>query len=54
MSRINGEKARASIAKKNRTARREKDRARLAEIRQAAGAPKTDDAKGDDKSKTAR
>lgn len=37
MSRINGEKARANIAKKNRTARREKDRARLAEIRATAG-----------------
>lgn len=33
MSRINGEKARAAIAKRNRTARRVKDRARLAEIK---------------------
>jgi hypothetical protein len=33
MSKINGEKARAHVAKRNRTARREKDRARLAEIR---------------------
>ena len=38
MSRINGEKARAAIARKNRTAQRAKDRARLAEIRQAAAA----------------
>lgn len=37
MSRINGEKARASIAKKNRTAQREKDRARLAELKAGAG-----------------
>ncbi len=41
MSRINGEKARAAIAKKNRTAQRAKDRARLAEIK-AGGAAKTD------------
>jgi len=33
MSRVNGEKARANVAKRNRTARREKDRARLAEIK---------------------
>jgi hypothetical protein len=39
MSRINGEKARAAIAKRNRTARREKDRARLAEIKAGAAAP---------------
>ena len=32
MSRVNGEKARANVARRNRTARREKDRARLAEI----------------------
>jgi hypothetical protein len=38
MSRINGEKARANIARKNRTAQREKDRARLAQIRAGAGA----------------
>jgi hypothetical protein len=37
MSKINGEKARAAIAKRNRTAQRQKDRARLAEIRSAAG-----------------
>lgn len=37
MSRINGEKARAAVAKRNRTARRAKDRARLAEIKAAAG-----------------
>lgn len=36
MSRINGEKARAAVAKRNRTARRAKDRERLAEIRTAA------------------
>ena len=42
MSRINGEKARAAIAKKNRTARREKDRARLAEIK-AGGAAKSEE-----------
>jgi hypothetical protein len=33
MSKVNGEKARAAIAKRNRTARRVKDRARLAEIK---------------------
>jgi hypothetical protein len=33
MSRVNGEKARANVARRNRTARREKDRARLAEIK---------------------
>ena len=33
MSRINGEKARAAIAKKRRTAQREKDRAALATIK---------------------
>jgi hypothetical protein len=33
MSKTNGEKARAAIQRRNRTARREKDRARLAEIR---------------------
>lgn len=35
MSKINGEKARANVAKRNRTARREKVRARLAEIKAA-------------------
>ena len=43
MSKINGEKARAAIAKRNRTARRLKDRSRLAEIKGAA--PKKSDAK---------
>ena len=33
MSQVNGEKARAAIAKRNRTARRAKDRARLAELK---------------------
>ena len=41
MSRINGEKARANVARKNRTARREKDRARLAELRAGAGKQET-------------
>lgn len=36
MSRINGEKARAAITRRNRTAQRAKDRARLAEIRTSA------------------
>jgi len=36
MSRINGEKARSAIAKKNRTAQREKARVRLAELKKAA------------------
>lgn len=36
MSKSNGEKARAAIAKRNRTARRVKDRARLAEIRKSS------------------
>lgn len=38
MSRINGEKARAAIARKNRTARREKDRARLQELKSGTAA----------------
>jgi len=38
MSQANGEKARAAIAKRNRTARRAKDRARLAEIKKSASA----------------
>lgn len=42
MSKINGEKARSAIAKKRRTAQREKDRARLAEIK-AGGTAKTED-----------
>lgn len=42
MSKVNGEKARANVAKRNRTARREKDRARLAEIKAAkTAAPET-------------
>jgi hypothetical protein len=40
MSKINGEKARASIAKKRRTAQREKDRAARAAATQAAGESK--------------
>ena len=36
MSRINGEKARAAIARKRRTAQREKDRASRVEITSAA------------------
>jgi hypothetical protein len=42
MSRINGEKARASIAKRNRTARRASDRAKLAALK--AAAPKAEKA----------
>jgi hypothetical protein len=38
MSRVNGEKARANVARRNRTAQRVKDRARLAEIKAAAAA----------------
>jgi hypothetical protein len=38
MSQRNGEKARASIAKKRRTAQREKDRAALAIIKSGANA----------------
>ena len=38
MSRVNGEKARANVARRNRTARRVKDRARLAEIKANAAA----------------
>jgi hypothetical protein len=33
MSRINGEKARAAVANRNRTKQRAKDRARLAQIK---------------------
>ena len=36
MSKSNGEKARAHVAKRNRTKQRESDRARLAELRGAA------------------
>ncbi|HEY0141939.1 MAG TPA: hypothetical protein VGF48_13655 [Thermoanaerobaculia bacterium] len=45
MSRINGEKARAAIARKRRTAQREKDRAKLAQIRSGAATQGS----GDDK-----
>jgi hypothetical protein len=38
MSRVNGEKARANVARRNRTARRVKDRARLAEIKAGTAA----------------
>lgn len=38
MSKINGEKARAAIARRNRTARRVKDRARLAQIKSGQAA----------------
>ena len=38
MSRVNGEKARANVARRNRTAQRVKDRARLAEIKAASAA----------------
>jgi hypothetical protein len=40
MSRINGEKSRANIAKRRRTAQRESDRARRAKLAQASGAKK--------------
>jgi hypothetical protein len=40
MSTKNGEKARAAIAKRNRTARREKDRARLAQLKADSAARK--------------
>lgn len=36
MSKRNGEKARAAIEKRRRTAQREKDRTKLAEIKSAA------------------
>ena len=42
MSKINGEKARANIAKRRRTAQREKDRARLAEIKTNAESKSSD------------
>lgn len=38
MSRINGEKARAALMKKRRTAQRVKDRARVEEIKNAGNA----------------
>jgi len=40
MSKQNGEKARAAIAKRARTARRAKDRARLAELKAASKSKK--------------
>jgi hypothetical protein len=39
MSKINGDKARTAIEKRRRTAQRAKDRAKLAEIKQAAVHP---------------
>lgn len=44
MSRINGEKARANVTKKRRTAQRQKDRAKLASLRAAAANKGSDDA----------
>jgi hypothetical protein len=45
MSRINGEKARSAIAKRNRTAQRAKDRAKVAALKQpATAAPETEKA----------
>ncbi len=43
MSRINGEKARANVTKKRRTAQRQKDRAKLASLRATASDNKTAD-----------
>jgi hypothetical protein len=42
MSKINGEKARANVTKKRRTAQRAKDRAKLASIRAGSPAAKTE------------
>jgi hypothetical protein len=39
MSKINGDKARTAVEQKRRTAQRAKDRAKLAEIKQAAVHP---------------
>lgn len=39
MSKINGEKARAAVTKRRRTAQRAKDRARLAELKSRATEP---------------
>jgi hypothetical protein len=39
MSKVNGEKARAAIAKRNRTAMRLKNRERLAELKRIAAEP---------------
>ena len=41
MSRVNGEKARAAIARRNRTNRRVKDRALAAKLAQAAAEKKS-------------
>jgi hypothetical protein len=49
MSRVNGEKARANVAKRNRTARREKDRARLAEIKANSAAKSAETTKEEKK-----
>lgn len=49
MSRINGEKARAAIARRNRTAQRVKDRAKLAALK-AGGGAKQDQAAGEQQS----
>ena len=52
MSKINGEKARSAIAKRRRTAQREKDRAALAQIKAGGKAEEAAPKKGA-KSKTA-
>jgi hypothetical protein len=49
MSKTNGEKARANLAKRARTAQREKDRARLAQLKR--GDTQTTQQSGDDASK---
>ncbi|MEA2491117.1 MAG: hypothetical protein QOH21_2909 [Acidobacteriota bacterium] len=51
MSRINGEKARANVTRKRRTAQREKDRARLAEIKAGPAAPQADAPKAEETKK---
>jgi hypothetical protein len=48
MSRINGEKARANVTKKRRTAQRQKDRAKLASLRAAAAENKSADSNTND------
>jgi hypothetical protein len=45
MSLTNGEKARSALAKKARTARRAKDRARLADLKSAAATTEKIDSK---------
>ena len=45
MSKTSGEKARANVAKKRRTAQRAKDRAKLASIRAGASGAKKDESK---------